>query len=450
MRTKRRLATDHEWLALDAPAARRTAAEINTERARGELAGPPIVTGGQLLAASVLRVVARRLVEIGLPDAEAEIAPAEAGTGVMDSGPASRTGRRQPAKPLVDRLVLDLLGNDPATPILRDLLEPAASPANLGPAARRLLQSLPGEAPESLVGRLLWIREQWPHLLEPRSEVEPRLLLAADLVAEEARALHQLHSAREIAAGTAGGRATVDGTATPAPATGGHGPAEGPDYRGLDAEPERFSSDMDWMPEVVLQAKSTYVWLDQLSRRHRRDIRTLDGIPDEELDRLASWGVTGLWLIGVWQRSTASAAIKHRRGNPDAVASAYSLDDYRIADDLGGEAAYADLRDRASARGIRLASDMVPNHMGLDSHWVIEHPERFLSVPTSPYPSYNFSGPDLSPDPAVAIRLEDHYWDASDAAVVFQRSDTRTGETRYVYHGNDGTSFPWNDTAQLD
>ncbi len=24
------------------------------------------------------------------------------------------------------------------------------------------------------------------------------------------------------------------------------------------------------------------------------------------------------------------------------------------------------------------------------------------------------------------------------------------GETRYVYHGNDGTSFPWNDTAQLD
>ena len=34
------------------------------------------------------------------------------------------------------------------------------------------------------------------------------------------------------------------------------------------------------------------------------------------------------------------------RGNPDAVASAYSLDDYRIADDLGGEAAYANLRDR--------------------------------------------------------------------------------------------------------
>ena len=46
--------------------------------------------------------------------------------------------------------------------------------------------------------------------------------------------------------------------------------------------------------------------------------------------------------------------------------------------------------------------------------------------------------------------LEDHYWDDSDAAVVFKRFDRRSGEERYIYHGNDGTSFPWNDTAQLD
>ena len=29
-------------------------------------------------------------------------------------------------------------------------------------------------------------------------------------------------------------------------------------------------------------------------------------------------------------------------------------------------------------------------------------------------------------------------------------TDRATGAARYVYHGNDGTSFPWNDTAQLD
>ena len=50
----------------------------------------------------------------------------------------------------------------------------------------------------------------------------------------------------------------------------------------------------------------------------------------------------------------------------------------------------------------------------------------------------------------MEVRLEDHYWDNSDAAVTFERLDRATGERRYVYHGNDGTSFPWNDTAQLD
>ncbi len=227
-------------------------------------------------------------------------------------------------------------------------------------------------------------------------------------------------------------------------------PTEPPDFGELDVEPERFSEDKAWMPRAVLMAKSTYVWLDQLSRTYGRSIRRLDDIPDEELDRLARWGFSGLWLIGLWERSAASQQIKQRRGNPDAVASAYSLRDYAIAGDLGGEAAYANLRDRAWARGIRLASDMVPNHMGIDSHWVMEHPDWFLSRPDAPYPAYGFSGPDLSDDARVGIFLEDHYWDATDAAVVFKREDRASGEVRYIYHGNDGTSMPWNDTAQLD
>ncbi|MBN2425939.1 MAG: hypothetical protein JXB44_13005, partial [Calditrichaceae bacterium] len=42
------------------------------------------------------------------------------------------------------------------------------------------------------------------------------------------------------------------------------------------------------------------------------------------------------------------------------------------------------------------------------------------------------------------------YWSKSDAAVVFKRLDRYTGDVRYIYHGNDGTSMPWNDTAQLN
>jgi glycosidase len=291
-----------------------------------------------------------------------------------------------------------------------------------------LLRAPARHAPTSLSGQLRYVRDTWGGLLG--SDLESligRLGIAIGIMAEEERGLHQRF-------GGGGDRREV----------------HPPSFGGLADEPERFSVDSAWMPRIVLVAKSTYVWLDQLSRTFQRDIRTLDAVPDEALDRLASWGVTGLWLIGLWQRSKASERIKRMRGNPDAVASAYSLDDYRIADDLGGEGAYADLRDRAWTRGIRLASDMVPNHMGIDSRWVIDHPEWFLALPRPPYPAYTFTGPDLAPDEPAGIVLEDHYWNDSDAAVVFKRFDRASGDEQFIYHGNDGTSFPWNDTAQLD
>ena len=61
------------------------------------------------------------------------------------------------------------------------------------------------------------------------------------------------------------------------------------------------------------------------------------------------------------------------------MASAYSLKDYSIAEDLGGEGVYENLRYRAAMAGLRLASDMVPNHMGIDSDWVIDNPDWFIS-----------------------------------------------------------------------
>jgi glycosidase len=217
-----------------------------------------------------------------------------------------------------------------------------------------------------------------------------------------------------------------------------------------DPEAERYSPDRDWMPRLVLLAKNTHVWLSQLSRRYGRPIVTLDAVPDEVLDEMAMRGITGLWLIGVWQRSRASREIKRRHGNAEALASAYAVTSYRVADDLGGETALDDLRRRAAERGVRLAGDMVPNHTGLDSDWVHDHPDWFVGVDQAPYPSYGFSGDDLSDHDSVAIRLEDGYADHSDAAVVFQRTDANTGTNRYIYHGNDGTNMPWNDTAQID
>ncbi|MGD8684159.1 MAG: alpha-amylase family glycosyl hydrolase, partial [Chloroflexota bacterium] len=284
-------------------------------------------------------------------------------------------------------------------------------------------------APQSLGAQLRWIRIHWAGWLDDADllHIDRQLGLLDELDRQA-----WLRAQRAPGSGDQADPAALSG------------------FGGFDDEPEAFSQDRDWMAELVLVAKSTYVWLAQLSRDHGRPISRLDEIPDEELDELRARGFTGLWLIGLWERSAASQRIKQWRGNPDAMASAYSVADYRIADELGGDAAWANLRDRAMARGIRLAADMVPNHMGIDSTWVVERPDLFISSPYPPYPSYSFTGGDLSSDDRVVIQLEDHYWDSSDAAVVFKRIDKATGEERYIYHGNDGTSFPWNDTAQLD
>jgi hypothetical protein len=93
---------------------------------------------------------------------------------------------------------------------------------------------------------------------------------------------------------------------------------------------------------------------------------------------------------------------------------------------------------------------MVPNHTGIDSRWVIEHPDRFLQLSYPPFPGYTYNCGNLSGRDDIAVQIEEHYFNRTDAAVVFKRTDTRTGNVRYIYHGNDGTSMPWNDTAQID
>jgi hypothetical protein len=120
-------------------------------------------------------------------------------------------------------------------------------------------------SPHSLEGQLEFIRRVWAHLLGPTLY---RLLGSLDFLAEEHRVFFGF----------------------------GPGPVSPPDFAGLEAEAVRFSPDLDWMPRLVLLAKNTYVWLDQLSRRHDRPITRLDQVPDEELETLARWGITGLWL----------------------------------------------------------------------------------------------------------------------------------------------------------
>ncbi len=302
-------------------------------------------------------------------------------------------------------------------------------------------------SPNDVMGQLQFIIVKWEAILKGTG-IFRQLLMAVDFIKEEGKFF-------QIMAEAQGDRERLPAEVRPVEFFG-WGDKETPPVPTYQSEelfqdaPEKFSPDLNWMPRLVLMAKNAYVWLDQLSKKYQREIKRLDQIPDNELQTLAARGFTGLWLIGVWERSIASRRIKHLNGNTDAVASAYSLQDYNIARELGGNDALLTLRERAKIFGIRLASDMVPNHFGIDSRWVIEHPDWFLSVDYPPYPNYTFYGPDLSTDDRVGIFIEDGYWRKSDAAVTFARLDRWTGDVKFIYHGNDGTSMPWNDTAQLN
>lgn len=320
---------------------------------------------------------------------------------------------------LVDGVAKQVAG--PYPQMAQGLAQFLASEAGGDVSALALVHPLdPQRDQGAFLGRQL---DQWLRAIGPAEELGRQMRVAQGVLAEEHRP----------------------------PATGLPGPPPPPsDYHDLEGEVERFATARPWMNELVLLAKNLRVWLAQLRERHRRPIRRLDEIPDGELSALADLGVNGLWLVGLWEASVASRRIKIAMGDLEAGASAYAIPRYRIAADLGGMEALESLRKRAWRYGIRLAADVVPNHTSIDSDWLLEHPEWFLSLPESPFPRYRFSGPDLSPDPRVGLYLEDGYRDRSDAAVVFQRVDRATGDVRYVYHGNDGTGLPWNDTAQID
>jgi len=147
-----------------------------------------------------------------------------------------------------------------------------------------------------------------------------------------------------------------------------------------------------WPADPLLHEVFTWVWLADLSTRYDRRV-TLADVPDEVWDDIARPGIDAVWLMGVWQRSEVGAAIA--RSNPamaaaqrealpdvvdaDVVGSAYCVRSYTCDEALGGEAGLAAARAALAQRGVRLALDLVPNHVAPDHPWVVDHPEYFVT-----------------------------------------------------------------------
>jgi glycosidase len=180
---------------------------------------------------------------------------------------------------------------------------------------------------------------------------------------------------------------------------------------------------------------NTRVWLTDLSRAVGRPA-TLDDIPDADLDQFAAQGFDWVWMLSVWQTGEAGRQVS--RANPewrkefeetlpdlredDIAGSGFAITAYTVADQLGGDAALASLRERLRSRGLRLMLDFVPNHTGLDHPWVDRHPDYYVQGTEE----------DLRGAPANYTRLH------------------RAGGDRILAHGRDPYFPGWPDTLQLD
>lgn len=146
-----------------------------------------------------------------------------------------------------------------------------------------------------------------------------------------------------------------------------------------------------WPDRPVIYEINTAVWLGELSRTAGSRI-TLADVAAAAWDEVTPAGIDAVWLMGVWERSTAGLALANADPGllasfheslpdlrPDDVrGSPYCVRRYVVAEEFGGDDGLARARAELASRGVRLVLDYVPNHVAPDHPWVREHPELFV------------------------------------------------------------------------
>ena len=141
----------------------------------------------------------------------------------------------------------------------------------------------------------------------------------------------------------------------------------------------------------LLYEINTRILLHELSEREGYRV-TLNGVPDDVLDSWAEFGFDAVWLMGVW--STGPLGREKALNDPhlqneynrnlpgwtpgDVGSSPYSISEYAVSRDLGGDEGLISLRKRLAARGMGLILDFVANHTARDGNWVTTHPEYYV------------------------------------------------------------------------
>ncbi len=174
------------------------------------------------------------------------------------------------------------------------------------------------------------------------------------------------------------------------------------------------------------------VFLGRLSEKYNRPL-TLASVPAREWEKIKQRGFDLLWLMGVWERSSASrkicmsdeglrrefkAALPELR-NTDIAGSPYAVYGYQLDPALGKPADLPELKKNLNQAGLGLILDFVPNHLAVDHPWTLQYPERFVRG-------------------APGKVRENPGW-------FF-----RTAKGDFLAHGRDPYFPPWTDTAQVN
>jgi hypothetical protein len=176
-------------------------------------------------------------------------------------------------------------------------------------------------------------------------------------------------------------------------------------------------------------------WLYELSQKAGRTL-TLGDVPSGEWARMKSLGMDLIWLMGVWTRSPGGRQISFNSPgfrkvfdavtpgwkSDDVVGSSYSISSHDPDPRVGTWEEIDLVRKELHKQGVGLVLDFIPNHTGIDHHWLKDHPEYFVQVKEFDY-----------------LRDKETYFTVESF-----------GSKIYVAHGKDPYFPAWTDTAQLN
>jgi glycosidase len=143
--------------------------------------------------------------------------------------------------------------------------------------------------------------------------------------------------------------------------------------------------------------------------------------------------------MGVWEIGPKVRAVSKRYAR-DFLGSPFAIRDYRVSEELGTAKEFDELLERAHGAGLKVIVDFIPNHMGMDSDWLNQHPEFFIHRLLSPA--------ELGlPDSELEKRNPGFFVHRTPS---YPQAHRRVPRTILVAYGKDPYFFPWIDTAQLD